>query len=978
MKLKPVKYQLIAAVFFGIFMMACRSSQNGNVIIENDHFRYEIGSDGTNLHFTDRASGTDYLDNGKVSKCACVISNDEKYDITSIKYSGKHLIMEFGSSGVIADIKVQKSKDRIRLTVSSVKGDAESLTFLDAPLNLEAMPYEPFAACVLSMNLFTHVRHLPALQNHLWAACYKRFGFEGAEITLLGVPQKDILPVIRDVISHAKDVPFSDKGGAWALMQKEGYGSYLMNFGTLTEETVGEWIEMCRNLGFNQIDNHGGGNFFRFGDFELNKQKWPDGWASFKRINDRLHEAGISSIFHTYAFFIDKNSKYVTPVPSHDLGYFEVFTLKEQIDSTITEITVEESTADVSTITGFHVENSVSLRIGDEIIEFSGVTTTPPYKFTACKRGANGTKATAHSANEKAFHLSERFGRFVPDPNTGLFNEIAGKTAEIVNECGFDGIYLDAIDGSNVLGGEENFWYYGTKFIFRIAEKLERPVGMEMSSMSHHWWHYRSRWQAWDRATRGYKRFFDIHLASIKTPALFLPEKMRSNEWEHGIWRGHSPLIDKYAAAENGGFLLPLHLGWYGNSTWNPPQGEPTFTDDVEYLCCKMAGNNAGLAMLGGVDKKSLEANPAYERLISIIRQYEELRHKNYFNDTIRAMLRQPGKEFTLFKEENGEWNLKPAKYDKHKVADIRHPSSQWSVNNEYREQAVKLRIELLMSVKPYNDPGSVVIADFSDSCEFINKNAADGVSGGIRIPSGSRKNEPNGIFYAQSAGLSPQEGSWIKMEKKFDPWLNLSKNQALGVWINGDGNGELLNFRLESPNQLSHGARGDHFIKIDFTGWKYFELVEIESSDFSNYIWPDESQFYVYNSYMHSIRFGSIDKLQLWYNNIPKDRVVSCQIRPVRALTMIPVTIENPSITIGNEIIVFPVRMESGMYLEFKSVSDSKLYGPKGEFIKDVPVKGNIPMIKNGRNKISFDCKGNYNLSSRVQVTVIMEGDPL
>ena len=66
-------------------------------------------------------------------------------------------------------------------------------------------------------------------------------------------------------------------------------------------------------------------------------------------------------------------------------------------------------------------------------------------------------------------------------------------------------------------------------------------------------------------------------------------------------------------------------------------------------------------------------------------------------------------------------------------------------------------------------------------------------------------------------------------MEKKFEPGLDINKNQALGVWIKGDGNGELLNLRIESPKHLSNGARGDHFIKIDFTGWKYFELVEIE-----------------------------------------------------------------------------------------------------------------------------------------------------
>ena len=138
--------------------------------------------------------------------------------------------MEFGTSDVIADIHIRKAKDRITFTVSSVKGNIESLTFLNVPLTLEGIPNESFAACVLSMNLFTHVRQIPALQTDLWATCYKRFGLERAEITLLGLPQQKILPVIRDVMSHAKDVPHSDKGGAWALMQKEGYGSYLDEF----------------------------------------------------------------------------------------------------------------------------------------------------------------------------------------------------------------------------------------------------------------------------------------------------------------------------------------------------------------------------------------------------------------------------------------------------------------------------------------------------------------------------------------------------------------------------------------------------------------------------------------------------------------------------------------------------------------------------------------------------------------------------
>jgi len=973
------KFKIFIILLLSIIIGSCSSISKESIVIENGYFKYEIGSNGKNLHFIDKATGKDYLNYGTGSKCAYIISDGKRYDVTKLYLKRNHLLMEFDKSGAIADIHVRKEQDRFTYKVSDVKGDVESLTFLNVPLTIEGMPYEPFGACVISMNLFTHVRQLPALQTDLWATCTKKFGLKGAEITLLGLPQQKILPVIRDVMSNAKDLPHSDKGGAWALMQKEGYGSYLMNIGgNLTEDTVDEWIDMCHNLGFNQVDNHGGGDFFKFGDFELNKKKFPDGWKSFKRINARLHEAGISSIFHTYAFFIDKNSRYVTPVPSEDLGYFSSFTLKEPLDTLSNEIVVNESTADISTITGFFVRNSASLRIGSELIEFSGVSKSPPYKFTGCKRGVNGSKPSSHLVNEKVFHLREMFGRFVPGPETALFDEIARRTAEIVNECGFDGIYLDAIDGSDILAGEEDFWYYGTKFIFGIAKHLDRHVGMEMSSMSHLWWHYRSRWQAWDQPTRGYKRFIDIHLAAIKSPGLFLTDEIKSNEWEHGLWRGHSPLIDKYSVVENGGLLLPLHLGWWGNHTWNPPQMEPTFPDDVEYLCCKMLGNNAGLSMLGGVDKKSLDANPLFARLIPIIKQYEELGHKNYFNDTIRALLRQPGKEYTLVKEGNGGWNFKPIEYHKHKVTGLDHPLTKWTVNNEFDAQPVKLRIEPLMSVKPFNDRDNITIADFSESGKFNNADSAAGVSGGIKKSNErSKGGEATGNFYAQSTGRSPREGSWVKIGKTFDPWLNLEKNKALGVWIKGDGNGQLLNFRIESPKYIAYGTHGDHFVKIDFKGWKYFELVEIESSEYSNYIWPD-SGFYVYASYRTALEFKSIDKLQLWYNNLPAGKGVSCILGPVKAIPIVSCTIENPSITVGEEKIVFPVKMESGMYLEFKSFADCKLYGSKGEFLKDIPVQGKIPVLNPGKNEISFACDAPTGLNPRVQVTVIDEGKPL
>ena len=965
------RFKLLIIFVLNLLFVPEKALFAADIVIENDNIKYVIDDHGKNLSFTDKISGIDYLDSKTVSYCAFLMQDGKEYLISSISLTRNILKLEFSKAGVTAELRINKAKDHITMEVISVKGPAESVTFINIPLNVEGMPYEPFAACALSMNLQTHIFQLPALQTHLKATCYKRFGMDGAKITIIGVPQKNILPVIRDVMAHAKDVPHSTSGGAWAQLSKEGYGSYLMNFGTLTDETVDEWIKMCRNLGFNQIDNHGGAGFFKFGDFELDAKKWPGGWNDFRRINQRLHNAGISSIFHTYAFFIDKNSKYVTPVPREDLGYFSSFTLAEPVGKDGDEIVVKESTANVSMTTGFFVRNSLTIRIGKELIEFSGATTTAPYKFTGCKRGVHGTKASAYTANEKAFHLREMFGRFVPGPETPLFTEIAKHTAEIVDQAGFDGIYFDAIDGSDILAGPENFWYYGGKFVFEVAKHLKHSVGMEMSSMIHHWWHFRSRWQAWDRPVRGYKRFIDIHSASIK-----------SAEYEHGLWRGHAPLINKLAPAENGGLLLPLQFGWWGHQSWNPPQVEPTFTDDIEYLVCKMIGNNGGLSMLGGFDQKTLDETPLFKRLNAIIKQYEELRNRNYFSDSIRKLLRMPGKEFTLFKEQDSSWNFKPVAYQKHKVAGLDHPSASWTVNNEFDAQPVKLRIEPLMSVKSYNDAANVVLTDFAGTDEFSSKETAKGITGGLKSSAEKLSTgEVSKVFYAASSGESVREGSWIKMEKKFEPSLNIEKNQALGVWVKGDGNGELLNLRIESPHPISHGARGDHFIKIDFTGWKYFELVEIESSEFSNYIWPapySSSSFYVYDSYRHVVSFNNVDKLQIWYNNLPAGKPVTTLLGPIKALPMTPGKIDNPSIIIGGQKVVFPVSMESGMYLEFNSATDCKLYGPKGEFLKDVVITGSIPTLRSGNNDISFTCDGVEEVNKRVQVTVIGEGKPL
>ena len=94
-----------------------------------------------------------------------------------------------------------------------------------------------------------------------------------------------------------------------------------------------------------------------------------------------------------------------------DLAYSNSFTLAVPLSPNDSVIEVKESTENVSSITGFLVQGSRTLRLGNELIEFSGATKSPPYKFTGCRRSVNGTKAAGYNAGEGAVM---KYGNRIP------------------------------------------------------------------------------------------------------------------------------------------------------------------------------------------------------------------------------------------------------------------------------------------------------------------------------------------------------------------------------------------------------------------------------------------------------------------------------------------------------------------------------------------------------------------------------------
>ncbi len=908
--------------------------------LENEYLKYVIGSNGRNLQFVDKQSGKDYCGGNKSHPAFSLIKDSKGIAVSAVTYADGLLTAQFGQSGATVVIRPLVRKHDIVMEVVSVSPeDVEEVTFADIPLTLKARPDEPFVACALALDLKTNVAGIPRPVSLLRAKCYSRFGCAGAKVSLIGCPADKLRSTMQEVVAAAKELPHSPIGGPWALGQEINQGSYLFNSGDMSEAKVDSWITLANTLGLTQIDFHGG-NSFRFGDCLPNPKTYPNGTASFKAVIDKLHAAGIKAGLHTYAFFINKKCPWVTPVPDPRLAKDAAFTLTAALDEKAHVVPVAEPTTKMSTTTGFFVRNSVTVQIDDELITYGGISKEPPYAFTGCRRGACGTKVSKHKQGATVHHLKQCFGLFVPDPETTLLAEVAGKTAEMFNTCGFDMMYLDALDGEDVLGGRPAGWHYGSTFVFEIWKRLKKPALMEMSTFHHHLWYVRSRLGAWDHPTRSHKRFIDIHC---------------------GANEGYRRMF------------MPGHLGWWAVKTWHGAQAEPTFSDDIEYLMGKCLGLDVGMSLMG-IGPDSIKSTPALSRLAKIIKRYEDLRHSGKVPEPVKARLRTPGEEFTLIGSLKEGWRFQPVEYAKHKVTGINDSSSSWQTTNKFGDQPLRLRIEALMAAGPYDAPGNVTLADFTVADDVPMRGSAPGVTATLRPSNAQIKVEPlSGCFSASHKGAG-RAGTWARAEKLFEPTLNLSGQQALGVWVHGDGQQEVLNFQVKNPTHISR-ADGDHYVIVDFTGWRYFELIEPEGERHANYKWPYGS---IYSTYRQTVRYNAIERLAVWYNNLPPGKQATCHISPIKAIPLVSGKLINPTVTIGGRTITFPVEISSGSYLELNGPTDCKLFGPKGEVLAEVKPQGPLPTLSAGANEVKFTAGSPDGLSARANVTIISQGKPL
>jgi hypothetical protein len=279
------------------------------------------------------------------------------------------------------------------------------------------------------------------------------------------------------------------------------------------------------------------------------------------------------------------------------------------------------------------------------------------------------------------------------------------------------------------------------------------------------------------------------------------------------------------------------------------------------------------------------------------------------------------------------------------------------------------------MSTVSDNDTNTVLLADLAqEGAEPWETTSAKGVS--LRLSSATNQGGQWCALAATNGGKVPRNGAWARLERRFNPLLNLKQQQGLSVEVEGDGSGALLAIRLESPHAVAYGAVADRYIDLDFNGRRTFALVGTESTRWSDYHWGDGKS--LYNVYRETIDFGAVESASVWLQHLAPGQETKCRLGPLRAVPLCAGRVKDPRIRVDGQTIEFPVELVSGSWIEGNGPADCTIYDARGESLGRVTPRGDWPTLRTGISRVHFTCEAADFPAPRARVTLFSQGSAL
>ncbi|MFQ5808781.1 MAG: hypothetical protein ACE5JM_04090, partial [Armatimonadota bacterium] len=841
--------QGVKALVLGAAVIVGAVCAQADVTPENDYVRWTVGDDGKQRAFVVKASGADLMAAGGPFALARLHNAEGWHYANSLTAAGDRWTVGFADgAGAIALVARAESDHFFLELVGGVPPGVDRLAFAQTSLNIPRETvghYWPMGRVedlhIVFAGLSPYVRNSYEFGRGtvFRAEAVDSTGFDDIRLAILTTPTERTLPAI-ETLELKYGLPHLTLGGEWFRNATELRQPYL--FTDLTEANVGEVIEFAKRGGFGYVLVFSTTWAVSNGHHEFKPQTYPNGLAGLKRVVDELHAADIEVGIHLLSACISRRDPYVRPAPDSRLAVAREFRLTHDIDESEAEIPVD-APPDGMTKVDSYATAGCDLWIDDEIIAYADYSAEAPFRFTKCKRARYGTKAAPHKAGAAVRYLQRQYNFYLPDPETDLLQEIAQRIATICNRAGVDMIYFDGGEAMNRLGRR---WHDSHWIQREVAKRLDHEVLITGSGGNGGFgWHTHMRGVSNDGVNIATKMYLDRH----KVP-------QRIDIYHRNL-----------AAAE---------MGWLNLRAWNSayPATQP---DDWEYFCHKALAYDSPVSL--HMHTANFHSNGRAGECLDIIRRHEEARATGSFGPETMARLRELGKEFELIGDAQAGWRFRPIQYGPTQLvcADAAETMT-WTLDNPFGVQPLSVRVRARVGLQPFGHEQNMVLLDPAEAAQW----QPAGLAGASCSAEPSALTTPDGTPSLKLVGLtrssSPNSRAWVRRE--YAERLNLLQARSVGLWVHGDGKGEILDVQLVDPSLIR--AR-DHLVPIDFTGWRYVRVVDAAAEETFDY------QLWRHKGNLGSFSFGAVRELRLQLVAMPVGEEVTVHVGRIEALCEIP-----------------------------------------------------------------------------------------
>jgi hypothetical protein len=881
-------------VFLTFFVFgALTAATSANVVFQTQASRLVIGTGGTARVEVDDSTHNEHMTSEEV---AFTVMNKVggTFPASSAERRGDLIHFSFGASGASADYRITAAHNYFIVELVGFSGNVKELLLaqIRAPFRhsgsiLGVQWDEHFAICLMGLSAQINVRTVGAL---LQAVVRPEIPIAERRVAVIATATQDFLKTVQSVETDFH-LPSPSINGTWAKRSREVRNSYL--FIDLDEANVDEVIRYAKLGGLRYILIHSDTWASTLGSYGINAAHFPRGEAGLKAVIDKCHAAGLKVGMRMLTSAIGHGDPLVQPVPDYRLLSDASTMLTADADATSNELMVAAGSdfGDDGSIQGHEAE----LSIDDEIVHCSLIAGS---RLSHCTRGYAGTNRAPHRAGTVVRRVVSVYGTYLADLKTSLGTEIAERVAGLINRCGFDMVYYDGAEANAAQG---NSWYWVGRQQNLIWEKTTRDLIQQSSALTHWLWHILSRGTCDDLSVICVKQYLDQHkIADL---------------WQ--LYRDN---------------FLPAELGWWGVLASNPAYPATT-PDEAEYYAVRALALDSPLSIQTRVQE--LRTNKRTEEILSVVRQYEELRLRHAVPETIRAKL------------ESDEWHM-PRVGEFHRVRrDVKrlYPGETIRLNNLYSDQPLKFRLQALPGVNSVGDPTNLQLLSSERRAAFIPQ-------------PGSAAAMPGALVMRRELG-----------------GRSLLEHRTLAVELEVELPGEtrtpppVLNVQLEDAGGLFR----DHYIDLTFSGHKTIVLTEPQRDRVLTDCRPASAN-YSFKMALSIFDYGHVNALNLRWMRYPPLGGVRCRVVAVVALAERSAALKNVRILTedGSESIIRR-ELRTGDYVESDEHGQIRAFDRNGTALESV--NGARQTIHKGNNLLTFRGDGPGELEF---TAITMDSNPL